>query len=179
MSLRLIIDDVQRAIEGGAPYAALCASVTLPELCGRCEQKDVYATKGTNSEKAIFNRFVNKYLADWPLGLTGDDLHNLRCGISHRGQTANRGGGLQYVFHPPHPNGHVVHNVRTYAEDGTVHRINVDLQTFCDDIAAAVCRWEKDNVGNEVVHRNLMDVLQVRDGTFGTAVKVAGLVYIG
>jgi hypothetical protein len=180
VSLNLILDDIQRAIDGGAPYAALCTSLTLPEICGRCEQQDIYSCQGPNRQLETYERFVKKYLADWPLGLTGRDLTNLRCGISHRGQTVSRASQLRYVFHPPVPNRIVVHNCRTYTEDGEVYRISIDLQTFCNEIATAVRRWEHDNRNSETVQRNLADVLQVRNDTFGAfPVKADGLFYIG
>jgi hypothetical protein len=177
MSLKLIVDDIQRAIEGGAPYAALCACLTLPEICGRCEQADIYSNKGSNRQKEIYNRFVSKYLANWSLGLTGDDLANLRCGISHRGQTAARNSQIRYIFHPPHPNGNVVHGFMSHNNGRTT--LDVDLQIFCNDITSAVLKWECDNRRNEIVQRNLKDVLQVRETTFGSAVRVHGMIYLG
>lgn len=177
MSLELILDDIQRAIESGAPYAALSAAVTLPEVCGRCEQADVFSTKGPNSSDRIYTRFVETYLPNWSLRLTGADLFNFRCGLSHRGQTTQRNSSLRYVFHPPNPQGNTAHANRVI-KDGELYRLDIDLQTFCNDIADAVRRWVEATKDNQAVQRNLLNVLQVREGDFGTGIYVAGMTYL-
>lgn len=177
MTLEPILRDIQRALESGAPYSALASAVTLPEICMRCEQRDIFSTKGENRSATVYTRFVETYLPNWTLGLTGNDLFILRCGLSHRGQTTQRESPLRYIFHPPDPSGNISHGNRSYC-GGELHRLDIDLQTFCNDIADAVRRWFDANKDNEIVQRNLGDVLQVREDDFGLGVFVEGMTYL-
>ena len=172
----LILEDIQRALRAGASYAALAAAVTLPEICGRCEQQDMYSRKGKNSGDKVFNRFVDKYLHNWDIGLTGADLYSLRNGLSHRGQLTERRNTHRYVFFPPNT-GSVVHNNLSF-QGGELVRVQIDLQKFCDDISEAVKKWQVDQAENELVQKNLEDVLQAREGDFGTGIFIQGVHYL-
>jgi hypothetical protein len=175
MALEPILKDIQRALDSGAPFAALMTSVTLPEICGRCEQNDIFPRKGKDSGDKIYKRFVETYLPNWSIGLTWKDLYILRCGLSHRGKTTRRASSLRYVFHPPNPLGIIAHGNRAYDEGGALHRLDIDLQIFCNDISGAVRRWSEANKQNKTVQKNLTDVLQVREGDFETGVYVQGM----
>ncbi len=174
--MELILQDIQRALDAGASYAALAAAVTLPEMCGRCEQQDIYSTSGRNNAKHVFERFVSAYLANWEIGLTGADLYNLRNGLSHRGQATQRNKTLRYVFFPPVAGATVNNNRRTV--NGEIVRLNIDLRKFCHDISNAVRQWMANNAGNTVVQKNLENILQSREGDFGTGVLIRGVHYL-
>lgn len=176
MSLKLILGDIQRALTAGAPYAALAATVTLPEICGRCELDDPFSTKGPNRSEALFSRFVTTYLPNWPFDISGEDLFHLRNAISHKGGTTQRNNPLRYVFHPP--SGQFQMSNNKFIQKGQLRYLDIDLQEFCTEISNAVLRWEEANRGNEQVQRNLDKVLQVREGSFGLPYEVEGLVHI-
>lgn len=172
MSMNLILEDMQRALDAGASFAALATAVTLPEICGRCEVPDPFAFSGRARTLDIIKGFKDRYLSDWGLALTGDDLYQLRNGISHRGGTAERNPPIRYVFYPPHK--WKVQNNARYDNDGQRERLDIDLQTFCSKIADAVRRWEMEHADNATVQKNLENVLQVREGSFGTPVSFPG-----
>jgi|HubBroStandDraft_6_1064221.scaffolds.fasta_scaffold652873_2 hypothetical protein len=168
MSLEPILSDIQRAIDAGAYYAALSTIVTLPELCGRCEQIDIFSVQGTNRTSAVYERFADTYLSGWSLGLTGLDLFSLRCGLSHRGQTAQKNSDLKYIFHPPVYRGPNRHGARGFSTG--VQHVIINLQIFCSEIADAVRKWEVANINNDVAQRNLKNILQVRELSPGSAI---------
>ena len=172
-----ILEDIQKAITAGAAYSALAALVTLPEICGRCEQIDVFSSSGQFTGANIYVRFIGKYLKGWSLGLTGEDLFNLRNGLSHRGRTDTKVSPLRYVFHPTNPRGCVSHGNRTYRDD-ELSRLDIDLQIFYNAIAKAVRLWAIDNKDNQTVQKNLNDILQVREGDFGTGIHIEGMIYL-
>jgi hypothetical protein len=166
--MQLILEDMERALNAGASYAALATAVTLPEICGRCELQDMYSRKGINRGEMVFKRFVETYLPNWDLGLTGQDLYNLRNGLSHRGQINRKEQpAFRYIFTPPLPSGLKCHNNRVYKindkGESILVRLNIDLRQFCNDIADAVRRWIIFHANNEIVQRNLNDVLQSRE----------------
>ena len=177
MPLNAILDDIQRALDNGAPYAALATVVTLPEICGRCELLDPLSTKGKNRSEMIYKRFTEQYLSSWSLNLAGEDLYNLRCGLSHRGRTTQRNNPIRYVFHPPNEQNNRSHGNRVI-QGGETTFLDIDLQQFVDDISAAVRSWSKENENNETVQKNLNDVIQVRQGPFGIPVDMPELVHI-
>jgi hypothetical protein len=177
-----ILADMDRALDAGASYAALATAVTLPEICGRCELRDMRPRKGQNRGDAVFNRFVNDYLSGWSIGLNGEDLYNLRNGLSHRGQRDSGDSNVRYVFTPPLPTGSQIHNNRAYRTNANGNlelvRLNIDLRRFCADIAGAVRRWMVANAENPIVQHNLENVLQPREGDFGTGIVIGGLHWI-
>jgi len=175
--MELILEDIQRALDAGASFAALASAVTLPEICGRCEQEDMFSTKGPNRGEAIFDRFVEAYLKDWDIGLTGADLANIRNGLSHRGQLTQRNTPLRYVFYPPQFGGRV-HNNRVENANGDLLVLNIDLRKFCTDISNAVRGWLVANAENATVQRNLGNVLQTREGDFGTGIYIEGVHWV-
>ena len=177
MSMESIIEDMYIALDAGAHYAALCVAVTLPEICGRCELEDGFSMKGANRSQEIFQRFVDSYLPDWDIGLTGADLFYLRNGLSHRGQTNKRNTPFRYVFAPPRGDNSVLHNNRSHRA-GKPYRLMIDLAVFCNDIATAVRQWECDNSENELVLSNLESVLQKREGDVGTGIHIDGYQYL-
>jgi hypothetical protein len=175
LPLEAILDDIQRAFNAGAYYAALSAAVTLPEICGRCEQQDPFATKGAgHNQRNVIKLFHERYLKDWPFLLNGDDLCNIRCGLSHRGQTMRHGSDFRVVFRLPDRRHGVATNNRRIGDDGQIQRIDVDLTLFIKAITDAVRAWDAANLGNEIVKRNLQYVIQPRPGDFGTGVFIDG-----
>ncbi|WP_155992493.1 hypothetical protein [Fodinicurvata fenggangensis] len=170
--MEMILQDIQRALDAGASYAALAATVTLPEVCGRCEQSDLFSTKGENRGERVFQRFVETYLPDWDIGLDGTDLYYMRNGLSHRGQTTQRNKPLRYVFSPPNTD-NFVHNNKGFVDE-EMQTLQIDLRKFCNDISDAVRRWEQSNADNPIVQENLEDVLKTREGSFGTGIYIEG-----
>jgi hypothetical protein len=163
--MELILQDIKRALDAGASYAALASTVTLPEVCSRCELLDMTSTKGLARGEALIARFAETYLRDWKIGLNGADLANLRNGLSHRAQTiqANqRKASPRYIFHTPTPG--VMLSQISSKQGGVTTHIVINLNEFCDDIAGAVRRWLADHANNPTVQKNLSNVIQRREG---------------
>lgn len=172
--MQTILNDMNRALNARASYAALATAVTLPEICGRCELVDMLSTKGAGRAQFIFQKFVDKYLKSWSIGLTGDDLYYLRNGVSHRGQVVGSRMPVRYVFTPPNDAGHIIHNNR----NRSTNTLNIDLRVFCGDIERAVMAWMMDNKANPVAQKNMENVLQPRQGDFGTGIYVEGMEWL-
>ena len=179
MSIELILEDIKKALDGEAYYAALSAAITLPEVCGRCELDDPFSTKGPNRSEMIYDRFVSTNLPDWQIGLDGSDLFKLRCGLSHRGKTDRRSDNVRFVFHPPDQNQNSVYaNELRDRSTGAVFK-DIDLHRFCSDISDAVRRWYDLNKGSPTVIRNLERIIQKRPAGFGTDISIEGQYVLG
>jgi hypothetical protein len=173
--MEMILQDINRALNAGASYAALAASVTLPEVCGRCELQDMLARSKSARGEVLIKRFAETYLHNWDIGLTGADLVNLRNGLSHRAQTTP-GHPLKnqprYIFHTPTP-GNVLNQISSRQGGVTTH-IVVNLSEFCGDIATAVRRWLSDYANNSTVQKNLSNVIQRREGLHIPGIYIQG-----
>ena len=110
-------------------YAALFPALALPDICGALEAPDGIAT-GTRYAD-WFDRNLGPLYRGF---LSGRDCYLFRCSLLHQGRARPQGGNYSRIlFLEPGPM--IVH--RVVINDA----LNIDVKSFCNDIASAVEAW--------------------------------------
>jgi hypothetical protein len=78
--LDAILNEIDRALNGGFYYLAIMAAMTLPGICAALKSPD--GRSGGREYKAWFDE---KLAGKWSF-LTADDCYSFRCGVIHQGQ---------------------------------------------------------------------------------------------
>ncbi len=74
-----IIKSIEKSVENKNWYSALVLALTLPDICGKFEDK------GKSSSKR-YSEWFDKYLGEEYDGyLSGNDCYALRCSFLHEG----------------------------------------------------------------------------------------------
>lgn len=99
-----ILDDVDRALEAKAYYAALNLALTIPDICGKAMYDD-----GCSSKRYIrwYNEYIEYYSElrglpkDYPT-FNGLAIYKLRCAMLHQGSLSlNDGRAYRNNGNPP------------------------------------------------------------------------------
>jgi hypothetical protein len=158
----VITKEVERALDNGLYYLAVMLALTLPDICAALESRDGQ-TSGSR-----YKAWYTSWLASRYSTLTGNDLYRLRCGVVHQGRFGPS--SMQYsriLFTIPNPQGNVFHN--NIINDA----LNLDTQTFCQDMLACVKRWYASKENDPNVIQNLPHLVQFRE--YGLAPYMVGM----
>jgi hypothetical protein len=148
--LHAILDEVNRAAENGMPILAIIMASTLPDICVSLAAED-----GKRNDK-LYKEWCKDNLGPAFSFITGDDLFSLRCAGVHNGKFVDLKHNVRSFAFVVNANGYIMNNkVR-----GTYLCSAVD---FCRHITEAVHGWLLKNVNNEVVQKNMVNVVQARD----------------
>lgn len=153
--MRVIIDEVDRALHAGSYYAALVTTLSLPDVCSALESASG-ETSGAQY-KAWYEAWLS---ASYPQ-VRAVDLYSLRCGVIHQGRLGHP--KMQYariLFTLPNPHGILFH--RNVIADA----LNLDVMTFCRDMSDAVLRWYAANQNNSNVEAHLPRLVRPRPNGF-------------
>ncbi|WP_150721682.1 hypothetical protein [Pandoraea capi] len=147
-------------------YGALALALTMPDVCGRLSEPDA------NSRSRYVRWFDQWLLASFTVNvgphqervvfLSGSDCYALRCSYLHEGagnieEQHAREALRSFHFITP-PNSGVMHNNRV----NDVLQLQVDI--FCRQIAAAVDRWSDHIRADEAIQGRIANLLVIHDG---------------
>lgn len=149
--METIIRQIEGALAAGLYYLALATSLSLPDVCAALESPD------GQTSGAKYQAWFDIWMAPMYPRLTGLDLYRLRCGLVHQGRLGHP--QMQYaviLFTLPNPQQNVFH--QNIINDA----LNLDLPTFCRDIAQCVARWYAAKQNDANVRANLPRLVQFR-----------------
>jgi hypothetical protein len=150
-----LIRDIRGALDAGLYALALQGALAVVDICGAL---------GSSNGRSTGDRFkgwFEEHLGDNYDLLDPEDVWLLRCGILHQGRI-NSSKIDAILFTLPDGRGNVFDN---NVIDGA---LNLDLRTFCRNIAAAAEVWWEANKNTEPVATNAEHIVRVRpDGLAG------------
>ena len=127
--MQVLLDQLRAIANAGLYYAALFPALALPDICGALESSDGIATGSKYA--AWFDQNLGSKYAGF---LSGKDCYLFRCSLLHQGRARPHGGTYtRILFLEPGPV--LMHKV--VINDA----LNIDVKTFCNDMAAAVEAW--------------------------------------
>lgn len=148
-----LLNEVNAAAAGGAPFLAVTMTVTLPDICVSLQAAD-----GRTSGK-LYKTWCDENLPKERFSfVTPEDLYSMRCGVVHNG----RFGGMKnnvgrIIFALPDSGLTIINSVMN---DAYVYSV-VD---FCKEFTHAVYRWYESNRNDDNVKKNIGNLMQYREG---------------
>lgn len=157
--------QVRDALIGGAPYAALVTALTIPEICGRAEQR--VPTSGRSVD--IYSKWYDSYVGD-SNKLTGSECYYLRCGFLHHGES-KKDKKMRYdrvAFILPNQTNSTVHgNVMGGIVSPGPRFLTLDLSEFCRSICSGAETWKRKIDPESFIMKNMEDLVQLRPYGYG------------
>lgn len=166
--MKRFTDAVRQAVAQENWYAALATALTLPDVCAKLESPN----EGSKSRYVKwYERFVQEEYTHWighnrvkHVFLSGADCYALRCSYLHEGggnieNQPSREALNRFHFITPPGRGSIIH----CNQNGTVLQLQVDI--FCNDIAAAVDRWAAAESNNAEIQMRIGGLLAVHSGS--------------
>ena len=93
ISLKTIIDDLDKSLKSGCLFSALAFALTIPDICGKAKYKDLKTGEryrkwfdeyiGECEKEGATNHGDSKYMG-MPY-LSGELVYKLRCAFLHSG----------------------------------------------------------------------------------------------
>ena len=138
------------------------SALSIPDICGALESNGGRAS-GKRYKKWFDEWVSHKYGGN----LTGEQCYAFRCGIVHQGRAAHDNLGFTRVIFVEPEAGGIFHN--NIINDA----LNIDVDTFCQDIVSSVKEWERAVSQTNNYKRNIPYLLQrYADGIYPYIVGV-------
>lgn len=140
----------QVAAVGKGPhlYLALAGALMTPDICSAMESPDGRAT-GERYREWFDTHLARQHLhpMDGTPILSGADCFRLRCSFLHQGTTQHEHSGYsRVVFVEPGPG--------TFHMNVLNDALNIDIGTFCQEMAGGALAWLSAAEGSENFKRN-------------------------
>ena len=154
-----LLNEINAAAQGGAPFIALSMCVTLPDICASLISEDG-RTSGVKYKEWCRDNLGQEFSY-----LSPDDLYSMRCGVVHNG----RFGDLQHnvarvIFMLPGG----VAMTNCVINDAYIYSV----KEFCLNFTRAVFNWIEDNRDDATLQSNAERLMQYRHG--GLAPYIVG-----
>jgi hypothetical protein len=167
-----LFTSITQAIASGNPHAALCVSLTLPDIAAAYEYP---AMSGRRNVGARYTQWFNDHLSskyihevgashEHHVFMNADDFYAMRCAVLHEGKddisTNNRAVLSKFDF-VTSLSGRIVHcNSST---NGSEVRLNIQVEIFCNEIMEEVKRWwnntnqtDKERINDDLISIRLL-----------------------
>jgi hypothetical protein len=132
-----ILTQIEQAKNAGLYYVALFSALSVPDIAGALDSPNGVANGQRYAD--WFDRHVGpKYLAQGTPTLCGMDCYYFRCSMLHQGTAQLQNPKAQFsrvFFVQPGHQWLRMHNNVTHGA------LNIDLNTFCQDIIDAGRAW--------------------------------------
>ena len=153
-ALEIAVQDIRKAIEARAFYAALITTLALPDICPALESED------NRSSREKYKAWYRNWVQDRFYGTFSDDAcYALRCGMVHQGQISVPGIAevTRVEFRLPQETSISAHGC---IEDTMVQ---FELQIFCEEFLAGVERWWEAKGEDPLVKQNIPHMLSYHE----------------
>jgi hypothetical protein len=148
-----LLNEINKAAEGGLPFLAVAMTVALPDICVSLASQD-----GRTNGKAYKAWCEENLPQDKFSFVTPDDLWSMRCGVLHNGRFGDMKHNVGRVIFALPNSGFTI--VNSQFNDAYVYSV-VD---FCRLFTEAVYHWFEANREDTTVNANLPRLMQYRPG---------------
>lgn len=153
-----LLNEINAAAKGGAPFLAVAMAVALPDIC-----VSLISENGrTTGDK--YKAWCSDNLGPEFSYVTGEDLYSMRCGVLHNGRFGDMKHNVARVIFALPGHGSLT-NIQI--NDAYIYSV----VEFCKNITEAVAKWYNANKDNPTVIANLPRLVQYRTGGFPPYVK--------
>ncbi len=149
MSLQIMMEQIIRAAENGLELVAIGMAVSLPSICSALEREDGQSYRDEYKAWCAANLTDDEFSF-----VTPDDLYSIRCGFLHQGRFGDLKHSVARVIFVPAGQGAIFSNCRI--NDAYFY----GAVEFCRNMCAATQRWLDANEDNEIIRRNLDQMLR-------------------
>lgn len=159
--LEILLGEMLHAADAGLGLVALSAAVSIPAICASLEMEN-----GRSQREEYLAWCRSNLLSREGFRLiSAEELYSIRCGLLHQGQVALSS------FHKgeittPYKHKSVVFLMEmdwvAVGENSAGEQYVTSLKTFCDAMAGAARNWIGNSKSNEVVCRNLDQMMSYR-----------------
>lgn len=143
-----LLANIEASLAAGHWTIALHGTLALPDICAA-----LASPGGRTSGERYRTWFRDNLSGSYPL-LDPEDCWQLRCGVLHTGRSQAQN-YTRVVFTLPNQQQLMVHN---NVINGA---LNLDLETFCADMIAAVRAWRGTTSADPNYQANLPNLLQL------------------
>lgn len=157
--MRRFTDSILKSIEQRNWYGALMMALSMPDICGRLETPE--ENVGPRYKRWFSQWLQDAFTAGGRVFLGPEECYALRCSYFHEGRSnmenqRARKALENFRFVYPDEHGNTMHlNL-----NGAVLNLQVDI--FCRDVAAAVLAWDKAHCFNGGVLTRKMDLIAIK-----------------
>ncbi len=156
--MKNIIEAINNSLKNENWYAALFVSLTLPDICAALEHAK------TSGDK--YAKWFDQNLSKYKNFLSGNDCYALRCALLHQGKDdisdQNQQEVLEhYVFLTKGAHCSLFKDCVFNGEKKSFLQLNV--QTFCNDICTAVENWLNSNSKNSAIQNRLNKTIEIHE----------------
>lgn len=177
IELKSILHEIEKALDAKLYYLAIAVALSIPDICA-CLEFD--PDKPAWADRKTYTAWCSRNLAGKFKVLTGDDLYNIRGGVVHKGRLEHQKLRFDRVmFIGPEsafqPMGDIIVNVKRDIEFSGIpvdsmrlggDILNVGVVFFCKTIMDAAKEWVIANGNNEIVQKNLRNLIRYRPEGF-------------
>jgi hypothetical protein len=140
-----MLHEIEAAVRGNAWMLALSATLALPDICAALQSPN------GETKRSKYENWVQEWLGDKYPDLDASELYQMRCSMLHQGKS--QGSSYSRVIFVA-PGSNFFHN--NILNDA----LNLDLPTFCSDVASAVRKWQAAVEGSPDYIRNSVALMR-------------------
>lgn len=169
--LNPIIAELSSDLGNKTPYAALSLALTSPDICS-------YIEAGTKSNVGKrYKAWIDKYFLttiDYNGRMKSGDLYALRCAYLHNGtndlsfhkemEIVNK---FRFIY-SVHNN--IIHKNSTINTTSGFTVMQLDVNSFCKEVAAAIQYFIDSNKENAVIENNAKELMIIENDMYGFSI---------